>query len=168
MIMKRTGIAALALCFAMEAAAAAEVFPRVTTRDLNGREMTFPDDLPGDPAVILIAFKRAQQADLDQWIGALALDRDSAPWIEMPIVPDYGSLWRGFVDNGMRSGIKTDAARSKVFTVYGPVDAIRQKLDFPTDDRVYLLVVRRNGTIVAQASGTVTPEKATRIADALK
>ncbi|MGI9353603.1 MAG: hypothetical protein ACR2PF_00335, partial [Rhizobiaceae bacterium] len=82
-------------------------FPQISTKNLNDRLATFPSDLPDKRAFVLVAFKREQQADLDVWIKKLALKKANSPaWIEMPVVADYGSIWRAFVDNGMRSGIK--------------------------------------------------------------
>lgn len=149
-----------AAVFTAQAVASKSQFPRLTTQNLNERASTFPTELPGDVTLVLIAFYRKQQADLDVWIEELGLNGADAPaWIEMPVVPDYGSLWRAFVDNGMRSGITTAEARARVFTVYGNRDKFRADLNLPSADQVYVLAVRRDGNILARAEGSYTQAK---------
>ena len=143
-------------------------FPSLTTKDLNGRELSFPSGLPGKRTLVLVAFHRRQQANLDVWIDKLGLKGTDAPaWIEMPVVPNYGRIWRNFVDNGMRSGIVTPQARARVFTVYGSRDDFRAKLDMPTDEQVYILVVTKQGKVVARADGDYTAAKAATIRKAI-
>ena len=118
------------------------MFPRVDTADLNGRVLSFPDQLPVDPTLILVAFKRNHQDNLDRWIEEMDLKSPSAPdWIEMPVIANYGALWRGFIDNGMRSGITATDDRARVFTVYVDPDRFRSFFDMPTDEDIYLMVV---------------------------
>jgi hypothetical protein len=153
--------------FAM-AETAGSVFPTITAQDLNGRTATFPEQMPGERTVVLIAFHRRQQQELDVWIDKLGLNKKDAPaWIEMPVVPNYGSIWRAFVDNGMRSGIITTEARARVFTVYGSRDEFRSKLNLPSDEQVYVLVVGEDGAVVARADGQYSDAKAGSIRSAL-
>lgn len=160
--------AGLLVMGAMPHASAQTKFPTITTQNLNERSATFPKGLPGQRTIVLVAFYREQQRNLDVWIDKLGLKKPKAPaWIEMPVVPNYGSLWRSFVDNGMRSGIVAPEARAKVFTVYGNRDQFRSRLNLPTADKVYVLVVKRDGTILARADGDFTPDKAARIRKAL-
>lgn len=159
----------LSVTFSEDVDARSPKFPTITTRDLNAKSATFPAELPGPNTVVLIAFHREQQSVLDVWIRKLRLKQPGSPaWIEMPVVPDYGSLWRTFVNKGMRSGIVTTEARSRVFTVFGSRDKFRATLNLPTSDQVYVLLVRRDGTIVARADGRYTSSKARKLLKVLK
>ncbi|MFY0609960.1 MAG: hypothetical protein JXQ99_00430 [Hyphomicrobiaceae bacterium] len=151
----------IATVLALPALAQNVQFPKIVTSDLNGRKLSFPKSLPGDRSLVLIAFKREQQADLDVWIEKFGLKKADAPaWIEMPVVANYGSVWRAFLDNAMRSGIVTKEARARVFTVYTRPAEFREKLRFPTDAQVYVLVVSRSGKILARADGKFSDAKA--------
>lgn len=135
-------------------------FPKITTQNLNERVATFPAELPGDLTLVLIAFYREQQAELNVWIEELGLNGADAPaWIEMPVMPDYGSLWCAFANNGTRSGITTSEARARVFTVYASRDKFRADLNLPTAEQVYVLAVRRDGRVIARADGSYTQAK---------
>jgi len=144
-------------------------FPRVDTADLNGREASFPDQLPSDPTLVLVAFKRNHQDNLDQWIRAMDLKSPDAPaWVEMPVIANYGALWRGFIDNGMRSGITETDDRAKVFTVYVDPDRFRSFFDMPTDEDIYLMVVEQDGLVRETVRGDHDAQKEALIRAALK
>lgn len=162
---------AVGAVFGAIAATGAHAEPRlatVTAEDLNGRELTLPAELPGERTLLLIAFKREQQLDLNVWIAELGLKESGAPaWLELPVIANYGALWRDFVDNGMRSGITTTEDRARVVTIYGDVDAFRGQLGLGSEDLVYLLVVDRAGAVLAREYGAYSAEKAARLLAAM-
>lgn len=164
-------LCALALAFGLASAgtAAAEPrFPATTTQDLNGRTLTFPEQFPAERTLLLIAFYREQQADLDEWIYELDLDAADAPvWLEIPVIEDNGAIFREFVDNGMRSGITSEEARARVFTIYGDPDAFRAALELGSDELVYLLVVDREGRVLHREYGRYSEAKAGPLLGAL-
>jgi hypothetical protein len=162
-------LAVIATAFALPAVGQSATFPQITTSDLNGRKQSFPSNLPGERSYVLIAFKREQQSDLDVWIDKLGLKDAKAPaWIEMPVVQNYGSIWRSFLDNAMRSGIVTTEARSRVFTVYTDPAMFRATLKLPTEAQVYVLVVSRSGKILARADGRYADAKAVPLRNAIR
>lgn len=158
----RTLVAGIFLVFSgIIASADTATFPQVTIKDLNGRQLSFPKRLPAERTMVLIAFKREQQSDLDTWINALGLKSPGAPaWIEMPVIANYGSIFRSFVDNGMRSGIVSKSDRARVFTLYADPSKFRSRLNLPTDRQVYVLVVNRTGAVLGQAAGTYSKKRA--------
>jgi hypothetical protein len=144
------------------------VFPTIITKDLNGRTVTFPRDFPGQSTLVLIAYEREQQAQLDVWIDKLELKKADAPaWIEMPVIDDYGSLWRGAVDSGMRSGIVKEADRARVFTVYGSRTTFRANLKLPSTGDISILWVDRDGAIRYRVDGSFTDQKAAELRKAM-
>ncbi len=57
-----------------EGANAAQVtayFPQITAKNLNNEEVTLPDDLAGNPALVLVAFKQRQQINVNTWLDQL-------------------------------------------------------------------------------------------------
>lgn len=46
-------------------------FPRVEGSNLEGRRFTLPTDFEGDYNVVLVAFRRGQQGDVDSWLPFL-------------------------------------------------------------------------------------------------
>ena len=50
-------------------------FPQLDADDLNGRSVSLPQDLPGDPTIVFIAYKRKSAAKYQRLGGAFGLAR---------------------------------------------------------------------------------------------
>jgi hypothetical protein len=93
-------------------------FPSVAGQALSGAEVRIPEDLLGAPALLLCAYRRGTQADIDLWAAHAGQE---FPWLavyELPIIPSL--LWRpfqGMIDGGMRSGVPR-RQWSSVVTLY--------------------------------------------------
>lgn len=161
----------LFVCFAFltqVGAWASGVLPALQAEDLNEQIYQLPSDLPADKTLLLIAYKREQQQDLNTWIDGMGLKTSSAPWLELPVLEDYGSWFKWFVDNGMRRGIKSEFDRSKVVTVYTDKQAFNASMGIATEETVYLAVVSRQGQVLALEEGLFNPEAAGRLFEVLK
>ncbi len=144
--------------------------PALQAQDLNEKNYTLPQDLPAPYTVVLVAFKREQQALVDTWIEGLNLKAPTTPyhWIELPVLEDYGAWFKWFVDNGMRRGIKGEFNREKVITVYTDKAAFRQATGIPNEDTIHVLVITPTGQIVARTEGSFSPQKAESLSDYTK
>lgn len=141
-------------------ASAAPTFPQLEAEDLNGKAYTLPQALPSRNTLVLIAFKREQQKAVNTWIDGLELKSNKLPWLEIPILEDYGSWFKWFVDNGMRKGIKSEYERSKVVTIYTDKASFNQALGIPSENTIYAAVVNQTGEVLATQSGEYTQAKA--------
>jgi len=93
-------------------------FPRMQVKNLSDEIRMLPADFPGERTLLLIAFQREQQDNLDDWSARLNLRNPGAPaWLELPVIDDPGTLLRWFVDVGMKNGIADSFVRSRVFSV---------------------------------------------------
>ncbi|HEX4880139.1 MAG TPA: hypothetical protein VFV39_09870 [Limnobacter sp.] len=144
---------------------AAATLPTLQAQDLNEKTYTLPADLPGPNTLVLVAFKREQQAQVDTWIEALALKSPNTEydWIELPVLEDYGTWFKWLVDNGMRRGIKGEFNREKVITVYTDKSAFRQATGIPHENTIQLLVVRPSGEVVDRIEGPYSPALLPRV-----
>jgi hypothetical protein len=93
-------------------------FPSVAGQALSGETVRIPEDLIGAPALLLCAYRRGTQPDIDRW--AAFAGREAA-WLavyELPIIPSV--VWRpfqGMIDGGMRGGVPR-RQWSSVVTLY--------------------------------------------------
>lgn len=143
-------------------------FPTITAEDLNFREVTIPQEFPGEKTVVLIAYLQRQQPLINDWVAALGLQVSGGqPWVELPTVNSAARPIKGFIDNGMRSGIVDESMRARTITIYGRQD-INKALGVRGTSQVQAAVITRDGEILALASGDVTPKKAQAILDALE
>ncbi len=167
---------AIALCIGgMNCPAAAQpapldsmgAFPRVEGRNLEGRTFNLPADFAGERNVVLIAFKREQQADVDAWMPFLKdlAQRDSTLRVyELPVLGRRYRPMRSFIDGGMRGGIPDRAVREATITMYMDKSALRRPLRIATEDAITVLIVDRAGRVLWRTAGRFTEAAASHLA----
>lgn len=155
-------VCSLLLVVASPSMAAAKL-PNLVAQDLNEQSYQLPADLPAEKTLLLIAYKREQQANINTWIDGLQLKTSNLPWLELPVLEDYGSWFQWFVDNGMRRGIKGDYNRAKVVTVYTEKDAFNTSMAIPNEESIYACVVTRQGEVLHIEAGDYSKEASDRL-----
>ena len=144
-------------------------FPSMRVKNLSDEVRRLPADFPAEKTLLLIAFHREQQDDLDDWSARMNLRRPGAPaWLELPVIDDPGALLRWFVDVGMKNGISESSVRDRVFSVYAPRESFIHHLGLPGTDQVHLVVVDRTGGILCSVSGEWTAAKESILLNTLK
>ncbi len=139
------------------------MFPRVRGANLERRPFTLPDGFDGERNLVLIAFKREQQFEIDTWIPTaqrLAQGRPDFRYYELPTISRGLPLGRWWLDSAMRAGIPDLAAREATITLYLDKKAFRKALDLPTEETIYALLVDRAGRVLWRSEGVATDEKA--------
>lgn len=130
--------------------------PALVTKDLNGDVQRIPDGLPGELKLFLVAYRQRQQFDIDPWLTlGLRLERVHAGFrvYELPTLARSWGLVSGWVDGGMRGGIRDPEARARTLTLYIDKEPFNTALELPTEDQVYALLVDASGGVVWQAAG---------------
>lgn len=145
------------LALGLTTAQAESLFPTFSADDLNGRSVTLPSGLPGEPTIVFIAYKQRQQSDVNSWIAALGLDPTrGAEFVEIPVVGKGASVMRSYIDDGMRSGIVDTALRARTITLYESPTLVNDPLGFSGRDQIRVLVVRQSGEVLWSTSGPAT------------
>jgi len=122
--------------------------PSISGETLSRLKVRFPDDLVGSPAVLLVAYRRGTQHDLDLWIEFLSLKAPQLVWYEVPTIPSL--IWRplaGWIDSGMRSGVPQDKWPS-VVTLYEDAAKLRDFIGDNGRNLTHLVVLSSDGTVV--------------------
>lgn len=97
-----------------------ETFPSVKGKNLDGVEKSLPGEFKGKKVILILGYEQNTQFDIDRWgVGFFTADLPLPPVYEIPTIPGLiPSLFRGAIDNGMRSGIPKESWKD-VITVYG-------------------------------------------------
>lgn len=146
-------------------------FPTVTGSNLQRQKLSLPKDLQGQFNLVLIAFQRWQQSQVDTWLPFARQLEETHPGVryyELPTIRPLNVLARTFIDQGMRSGIPDPVARERTITLYLDKHAFRQALQLPHEDHIYALLLDRQGQILWRAEGAFTPGKGAALEAALK
>ncbi|HEY0971478.1 MAG TPA: hypothetical protein VGE02_10980 [Gemmatimonadales bacterium] len=142
-------------------------FPVVEGSNLEGRRFTLPRDFEGALNVVLVAFQREQQDDVDSWmpfLKAMTNGRDDLRVYELPTLGRGYRLMRPFIDGGMRRGIPDAAVRAATITLYIDKGSFRGALGVPGEDCIYLLLVDREGRVWWRGEGAFDERAAGELA----
>ncbi len=158
-----------------EGARAAQItayFPQITAKNLNNEEVTLPDDLAGNPALVLVAFKQRQQINVNTWLDQLELIESTIEGVRVIETPTIsGKKWgwmAGFIDGGMRSGIPDPEARARTITLYTDVGTFRQALGLESEDTIYGVLLDEQGAVVEIVEGDFDENKLADLADSIE
>ncbi len=167
----RRAIALAALLAAAATAHATEVvdrrddrpgtFPVIVAESLRGRSVTMPSQFKGARNLLLVAYQREQQADIDTWLAVIDSVAAGAPdfaYYELPTISGSMKWMRGVIDGGMKQGIPDRAQRDRTITLYLDVDWFRGQIGTAGNDGIAALLVDREGNIAARWYGPYTDE----------
>jgi hypothetical protein len=146
-------------------------FPQLKASNLESREFNLPQDFAGERNLVLIAFQREQQAQLDTWLKEMKRFQEVDPgfqYYELPTIEKMNSFMRWFIDSGMRRGIPDKNARARTITLYIDKKPFLESLQLPSEKTVYALLVDRSGTVLWRAEGTFDEAKGENLRKALQ
>ena len=150
---------------------AAPTFPTIQGDSLNNRPFIFPEGLDAPYAVLMVAFLREQQEDVNTWLDTarqVAADHANVEYYELPVISSGFTLIRGFVDGGMRSGLPQFAVRERTVTVYTDVEKFRELAGIDSPRQIWTGLVDRQGRVYWSARGPSTPEALAQLKDAAR
>jgi hypothetical protein len=123
-------------------------FPTVSGTNLLRQKKTLPQDFQGKVNLVFIPFERWHQAEVDSW-SALAetLEEmfEGLLYYELPTLQNGGSLYKIFLNEGMRAGIPNPKTRQRTITLYLDKEDFRAALDMTDEKHIYVLVIDRQG-----------------------
>jgi hypothetical protein len=162
----------LGLGLASEAIVDSEArFPRLIASNLEKRGFTLPDDLEGSRNLLLVAFQRDQQQQVDTWLREMKRFEKLDPefrYYELPIIQSPNRLVRWFIDTGMRRGIPDQKARSRTITLYIDKQPFLKALGIADENRIYGFLVNRSGQVLWRAQGRFDDAKAVSLRECLQ
>ncbi len=145
-------------------------FPRLTARDLDGREVALPAGLPGEWNVVIVAFRREQQELADSWVPWLEKRTAAGPRLGFVELPAIGLPWqpaRPVIDGGMAAAIHDQETRRRTLTVYTDIRRVTVPLHIPDRSTIWVFLVDRAGQVRWRGSGGQDPATAAALTTAL-
>ena len=131
-------------------------------------------DLPaafaGDPSIVIVAFERQQQGEVDSWLPWLDDLRKRLPGLEVYELPAIRRRWlpaRSFIDGGMRAGIPDPGTRQRTLTAYTDIGALCRALGIASVSTIALFVVSRDGIVLWSGKAAYDPNAAADLARAV-
>ena len=137
-------------------------FPKLKASNLENQTFSLPEDFAGDRSLLLIAFQREQQANVDTWLHQMKRFETSPGfhYYELPTIDRLNPFFRWFINSGMRRGIPDRNARARTITLYLDKPSFRKALNIPDEKRIYAILVDRSGRVLWRAEGDFDEAKA--------
>ena len=123
-------------------------FPTVSGTNLLREKLTLPRDFKGTYNLVFVPFEQWQQTEVDSWmVLAQELEQKFAGMVyyELPTIQTRNSLYKMFINEGMRAGIPNPKTRERTITLYLDKADFRAAMDITDEEHIYVLVVDRQG-----------------------
>lgn len=145
-------------------------FPTVEGKNLQGTNYLLPKDFSGKVNVVILAFERSQQQDVNTWfvpLQKLSGQYNDLNFYEVPVITTYNFFYRLWINNGMKFGIHDGGVHRRTIVVYTDQEAFLKALE--TDPHsIYLLVLDQSGKILWQTEGSYSSAKEEELQDQIK
>ena len=142
-------------------------FPTVEGSNLEGRRFSLPNDFEGELNIVLVAFRREQQDDVNTWVPflkSIAATHAGLKAYELPTLNRSYRMVRRFIDGGMSRGIPEKATRETTITLYIDKAPFKMALGITAEDRIVTLLVSRDGRVLWRGDGRYTESAAADLA----
>ena len=146
-------------------------FPRVKASNLEKRNFNLPADFEGERNLVLVAFEREQQKDVDTWLREMKRFEEIDPgfhYYELPTIQRPNAFMRWFIDTGMRRGISDRKARERTITLYLEKKTFVDSLLITDQKMIYAFLVDREGKVLWRSEGVFDETKGASLRSALR
>jgi len=145
-------------------------FPTVNGSNLLREKLTLPRDFQGSFNLVFIPFEQWQHMEVDSWMAlAKELEEqfDDLAYYELPTIQSRNTLYKMFINEGMRAGIPNPKTRKRTITLYLEKADFRSALGMLDEEHIYILVVDRQGNEFFRARGPYSREGEAALRQAL-
>ncbi len=138
-----------------------------STPPLEPEKMT--PTFSADRTLALITFSKKHRPDAESWIRGLQLQKDSSiSWVRMPVLNDPGDASiRDAMEVRVRSHYAQEPGRDNLLPVFANRNAFVQSAGLKDTEHAYVLVLNRQGEVLARVAGHFDEAKAEALRETL-
>ena len=135
--------------------------PPLNARRLNQQPIVLPQGLPAGRTLALVAFQRGHRGEIESWIRGMQLrENDSIAWLKMPVLDDPGTeSARSDIETRILERHSALVDQARLVPVFTNRDAFIRAAGLPNSDHAWVLVIGRDGQVLARAEGEYSVEK---------
>jgi hypothetical protein len=143
--------------------------PTITAKRLDQQTIVLPNQLPAERSLALVAYTRHQREEVQSWVHGMQLDTDSAvPWFRLSVINDPGSeSARSEVEQKLLARHPRNEERSRLVPVFTNREAFARAAGMSGTEHAAVLVVDRDGKVLARAEGPYDEAKAEALRETL-
>jgi len=143
--------------------------PSFAAKRLDQQALALPGQLPSDRTLALVAYTRHQREEVQSWIHGLELQGNSAiPWFRLSVINDPGSeVARSEVEKRLLARYPQAAERARLVPVFTNREAFARAAGTSSTEHAAVLVLDRDGHVLARAEGAFDETKAQALRETL-
>lgn len=143
--------------------------PRLSAKRLDQQPLVLPHELPSERTLALVAYSKTQREEVDSWVRGLQLDNDPGfAWFRMPVLNDPGDeRARAAIEDKLLARHVTPEARSRLVPVFTNREAFIRAAGLSGPQHASVLVLNREGKVLARAEGQFDEKKAQALRETL-
>ncbi|MCX7020183.1 MAG: hypothetical protein WCK47_14240 [bacterium] len=146
-------------------------FPALSASNLEGVRYELPGDFEGELNLLIIAFQRRHQEDVNTWLPFVRELRGHLPilhYYELPVISRGNPVFRLWLDNAMKAGIPGKESRSSTITLHVDKPAFRAALDITDEDDICVILTDKLGHVLWRTQGPMDDAKRMALARLLQ
>ena len=165
--------ASVALLFALAGPDEVNVMgrlPTIATKRLDQQAMVLPGQLPAERSLALVAYTKHQRDEVHSWIRGMQLESEpNIAWFRLSVINDPGSeSARSVVEQKLLERHPRQTDRSRLVPVFTNREAFARAAGVSGTEHAAVLVVDRDGHVLARAEGPYDPAKAQALRETLR
>jgi hypothetical protein len=143
--------------------------PTLTAKRLDQQRIVLPHGLAAGRTLALVAFDQNQRDEIDSWVKGLGLKHDpSISWFKMPVLEDPGSEdARNAIEIKLLARHPSERSRARLVPVFTDRDAFIRAAGLSGADHASVLILNREGKVLARAEGRYDEGKAQALRETL-
>ena len=162
------GACVMALAAPEESALMGRVHAPAASGRSEALPLALPRGLPAERTLALVAFQRHQRSEVQSWIDGLRLHEGRIAWIKMPVLDDPGNeRERRRIEDRILARHPDPAARARLMPLFTDRAAFIRAARLSGADHASVLVLDRDGRVLARAEGEFDEAKAQALRETL-
>lgn len=135
----------------------------------TAQRLGLPSSMPAGRTLALVGFSRTQRGEIRSWIDGLRLKEDSGiAWVKMPVLNDPGTeSARLDAERKLLAGHDKSGQSARIVPVFTDRDEFVRAAGLSGTDHASVLVLNRDGMVLARASGQFDQAKAQALRETL-
>ncbi|MEO8652516.1 MAG: hypothetical protein ABI409_00185 [Ramlibacter sp.] len=158
-----------ALMLAIATPSESNVMGRLPSPTAKRLEQQLFAELPNGRTLALVGFNKDQRVELHSWIDGLRLRQNSPiAWVKMPVLKDPGNDdARSVIESQLLAGHALKGHPAPLIPVFANQDDFIRAAGLSGKDHASVLVLNRDGRVLARAEGRYDPAKADALRETL-
>jgi hypothetical protein len=135
--------------------------PSLSAKRLDQTHVAIPQQLPSERTVAVVVFRRDQREEAQGWIDGLGLhNRSDIAWVRVPVWSVKDPAEQERIEQHLAKRYPAQSDQARVLPVFTDREAFVRAAGLGSTDHVAVLVLDREGNVLARAQGPFDQNKA--------